>query len=244
MRRPKEDSITKVLLVIIILLTASFMYSMVKEKAPYFVSAPINRPESLSAKFIEINNLIAPPVINPPVVLNPPPTPWKIYSNKQYGFAFIYPSDWILRENGSNKQVTVQTDTPALEVIGFQVADKSFFTPYVKTKYGEITYDGTKKTLLNISQTPPGCLAVSTLSGVPGAMKSIIYSGDLVSDPAHSESAVLTKTGSIIIASESWEVGSDQNQNKQIKDDVAKIMTSFTLLNGNTVSIPNCTTGN
>ena len=243
MRRPKEDSITKVLLVIIILVTVSFIHTTSEEKIP-FVSPPINRPETLSARSIEVPQSVPPPVITPPVVITPPPTPWKIYSNKQYGFAFIYPSNWTLRENSSNKQVTVQTDTPTLEVIGFQDANKSFFTPYVETKYGEIAYDNTQKTLVDASQTPARCLPVSTLSGVSGAMKSIIYSGNLVSDPAHSESAVLTKTGSIIIASESWEVGSDQNQNKQIKDDVAKILTSFTLLNGNTVSIPNCTTGN
>jgi hypothetical protein len=254
MRKPKEDTLTIGLLIIIIFLVVSFLYSSVKQKtAPTFIY--VRKPETISVKPQPDTPIT--PIITAPVVVSPPPTPWKIYSNKEYGFAFIYPSTWTLRENSSNKQVTVTSDTapgsefapglddtPPLEVIGFQDADKSFFTPYVETKYGEITYDETQKTLVDESHTPPRCLPVSTLSGVVGAMKSIIYGGSLVADPAHSESAVLTKKGDIIIASESWEVGSDANQNTQIKDEVAKIMTSFTLLNGNTVSIPNCTTGN
>ena len=152
-------------------------------------------------------------------------------------------------------QVTVTSDTNSgqsvdgsgtipLEVIGFQDTDKNFFTPPVETKYGQIQYDENKMTLIDTSGPKPRCLPASPLLGITGAIKSITYGGSLMSDPAHTESAILTKDGSIIIAGESWEVGSDEKQDELVKEQVAKIVTSFTLLNGNSLSMATCATQN
>ncbi len=247
MRKPKEDSVTIVLLIIIILLTISFAYSTVFKHAPVH-SAPITRPETISVKPEPESQVV--PISDTPIIPKPP-VGWKLYSNASYGFSFMYPDTWTLRENSSNKQVTVTSDINSdqqtagsgnipLEVIGFQATNKNFFTPHVETKYGEIAYDEARKALVDESVAHPICLSSSTLLNVPGTIKSITYGGSLMSDPAHTESAILTKDGSIIIANESWETGSDEKENETVKQQVAKIVTSFALLDDNSVSIPSC----
>jgi hypothetical protein len=184
------------------------------------------------------------------------PTAFSIYSNPAYGFSFTYPSTWKLTDS-SDKTVTITSDVGSgikgdgssfdipLESISFKATNKNFFNPHVNTKYGQIAYDEKTKALVDVSETPQRCLSASPLLGslhLGGntAVKSITYGGSLMSDPVHNESAVLTTNGSIVVVTEESERSTDETINKKATDQVMQIANSFSLLAGNTVSIPAC----
>jgi hypothetical protein len=88
-----------------------------------------------------------------------------------------------------------------------------------------------------------GCLKATQLFGSnppnvsnTSSIKSIVYGGSLMSDPAYSNSAILTSNGQIII------VNSQQGAaiTPELSTQLSKIASSFKLLNGNTVFIPEC----
>lgn len=182
------------------------------------------------------------------------PTETSTYNNPTYGFSFTYPSTWKLTDR-SDKTVTISSDqlTGAaaagsqipVESISFRPVDKSFFTPHINTKYGEIGYDESLKTLVDVSEKPSRCLAASSLLGGlhqagNAAIKNITYGSSLMSDPVYTDSAILTKGGTIIIVREEYEPSTDEEKNKIAADQVLKIANSFALLNGNSVVVPAC----
>jgi hypothetical protein len=168
---------------------------------------------------------------------------WKTYYSSQYGFSFMYPSNWTLTEK-TNKQTglaevdissNLDSDIPGVpaEEIDFSTVYKSYFSPPIGTKYGNITYDDTKMALVDQGSTPVRCLPVSSLLQIPNAMASFTYSGSLMSDPAYMDYAILTKNGPIILVSDYIEGTTDTALRTNIAD-------SFTLLNGNSAVVPAC----
>jgi hypothetical protein len=243
MKNQQKGSIVTVLLVIIVLLVViGGVYVYVTRKAETPV-VPVTTTQPVGT---------VSPVSTTSPVTQPAPAGWSTYTNNVYGFSFIYPATWKVTEDDNKKEVTVTSDTtvPAdqtgtgimpLEVLSFGVTDKNFFNPPLGTKYGEIAYDNTLMTLVDSSSTPARCLPVAPIFNAPTGVKGIAYAGSLMSDPAYRNSAILTKNGSIIIAAEDWETdNTDQTKNTAAKDDVAKIANSFSLLNGNTVTVASC----
>ncbi len=187
-----------------------------------------------------------PPVTNTPAVTpsqnNPTPvaTNIKTYTSPD-GFSFNYPSSWKLSEDLIKKEVTINTNDNALLVenhtypswsITFKATDKTFFTQQrISTKMGIITYDENTKALMSDS-----CLKATQLFGSNPPIQSITYGGSLMSDPAYSDSAILTTTGEIII------VHSQQGAviTPELSNQLSQIASSFKLLNGNTVFVPEC----
>jgi hypothetical protein len=119
--------------------------------------------------------------------------------------------------------------------ITFKATDKTFFDKTISTKIGIIKYDEKLSALVSDS-----CLKVGKLFGnVEGnntSIQSIIYGGSLMSDPAYSNSAILTNNGRIII------VNSQQGTaiTPQLSEQLSIIANSFKLLNNNTVFVPDC----
>ena len=164
----------------------------------------------------------------------------KTYTNSEYGFSFNYPNSWKLSEDKIKKEVTVDTNDIASGVGGdysypswsitFKATDKSFFNNNrVSTKYGIITYDENLKALMSDQ-----CLKAEKLLG--GVIQAIRYGGSLMSDPAYSNSAILTSNGGIIIVNSYQGVAITP----LISDQLSVIANSFKLLNGNTVFVPAC----
>jgi hypothetical protein len=161
---------------------------------------------------------------------------WKTYTNTEYGLSFIYPSSWKLSEDKSKKEVTVSTnDTDGVDVtfpswkISFKTTDKSYFNSNrVSTKWGIITYNEETKSLFS-----DGCLKSESLSPT---IQTIRFGGSLMSDPAYSESAILTTNGNIIV------VRSEQGAGlyPELESQLSIINHSFKLLNGNKVFVPEC----
>lgn len=178
---------------------------------------------------------------------------WKSYTNAQYGFAFDYPSSWKLSEDPSKKEVTISTNDigdvnlenkdntqyPSWSIT-FKATDKTYFTKQrISTKMGVITYNENSKALMS----DDSCLKAAQLFGNnpsnvnnTSSIYSITYGGSLMSDPAYSNSAILTTSGEIII------VTSQQGTSltSDLSDQLSKIATSFKLLNGNTLFVPAC----
>jgi hypothetical protein len=191
-------------------------------------------------------------VVVPVGTITQPTTPisngWKTYTNSVYGFSFEYPATWKLVEDNNKKEVTLTSDSVTsgansmpLEVLSFAATTKNFFNPPLGTKYGEIAYDSNRMTLVDSSSSPVRCLSAAPIFNTAGAIEGITYAGSMMSDPAYSNSAILLKNGGIVLADEDWEVDdTDQAKNTTAKADVAKIASSFTLLNGNTVSVAAC----
>jgi len=208
-------------------------------------------------------NEAAVPVVPKATNTQTPPasTSMKTYSNTGLGFSFNYPSDWRLTEDTLKKEVTIDTndiggtnlenrDNPTYPSwkITFKAIDKSYFTQQrISTKMGIITYDETLKafTVDDNGDLPGGstCLKAVQLFGSnppnpnnTSAIQSINYGGSLMSDPAYSDSAILTNNGEIII------IHSQQGTaaTPELMNQLSKIASSFKLLNGNTVFVPAC----
>ncbi|MEK7227917.1 MAG: PsbP-related protein [Patescibacteria group bacterium] len=174
---------------------------------------------------------------------NPTSLDSKTYSNTQYGFSFDYPSSWKVSEDTSKKEVTVNTNDivgvnpenrPNPEYpswsITFKATDKTYFTGQrISTKIGIITYDETTKALMS-----DDCLKATQLFG--SNLTTIVYGGSTMSDPAYSNSAILTSSGEIIIVNSQQGVALTPELTSQL----SKIASSFKLLNGNTIFVPAC----
>ncbi len=184
-----------------------------------------------------------------PQQTTPPAATSKTYSNTQYGFSFQYPNTWKVTEDKSKKEVRIDTNDIAIYGQGyvpypswsitFKATDKSFFNPPIGTKYGLIGYDESRSALTDGDR----CLSSGKLFGnnPPDAnntssIQSITYGGSLMSDPAYSDSAILTTNGEIIIVHK--EQGAPYTP--EIGDQLSAIASSFKLLNGNTVFVPTC----
>ncbi len=175
---------------------------------------------------------------------------WKTYSNAQFGFSFDYPATWKLTEDIVKKEVTIDTNDALTNeggsfsypswLITFKATDKTFFTQQrISTKMGIITYDENTKALMSDDY----CLKARQLFGTnppnpsnTSTMQSISYGGSLMSDPAYSNSAILTSNGQIIT------VYSQQGSviTPELTAILSKVASTFTLLNGNTVFVPEC----
>ncbi len=164
----------------------------------------------------------------------------KTYTNAEFGFTFNYPISWELSEDKLKKEVTIDTNDKAGGVDGmsypswritFKSTDKSFFNNNrVSTKMGIITYDENLKALVSDS-----CIKAEGLLGT-NTIQAIRYGGSLMSDPAYSNSAILTTSGKIINIDSYQGVPS----NPQIENQLSTIIKSFGLLNGNAVFVPQC----
>ncbi|MDB4984302.1 MAG: hypothetical protein JWM20_481 [Patescibacteria group bacterium] len=173
-------------------------------------------------------------------------TNWKTYSSTKLGFSFKYPDTWKLVEDLTKKTVTITSDSISdqykgvpLEQITFKATNKSFFTPPVVTKVGAITYDNASKSLV-----ADGCLPASPLFGSAGSIAAVNYGGSLMSDPAYSDSAILTKSDLIVISHRSMEAGSGEATNTLAQNQAGQVGASFSLVNNNEVFVPACTPAN
>ncbi len=172
----------------------------------------------------------------------------KTYSNSNNGFSFKYPSDWVISENPLNNSVKISTKSSS--VIGvddvgrpiaysldysimFTKTDKTFFNQPnrpIQTKYGEITYDQNRNSILIDGQCRPA-------EGIEGSsLQGVRYGGSLMSDPAYGDSAIVTTNKNVIIVHTEMGVTPSDATRAQIKS----ILDSFSLINGNNVFIPVC----
>lgn len=172
--------------------------------------------------------------------------PWRTYSNSTLGFSFQYPSNWQLTENPTINSVTIATSDATetvegrafpTEAISFRLADKTYFANNkVSTKVGIITYDENLKALVSDTR----CLKAGKLFGnFPSnttMVRSISYGGSLMSDPAYSDSAILTTNGQIII------VHSEQGGplSPEMLSEMSRVASTFLLIGSNTIFVPAC----
>ena len=167
----------------------------------------------------------------------------KTYSNSSNGFSFSYPSTWrIVSDPLDKNQIKITTiDTvdntggasyPTYSIT-FKTTDKTFFNQPnrpIQTKYGEIAYDQNHNSILIDEQ----CRPVEDLEG--SSLQGVRYGGSLMSDPAYSDSAIVTTNKNIIIVHTEMGIAPSDATRGQIK----AILDSFSLLNGNKVFIPVC----
>jgi len=233
-------TVTVLVVIIIVLLIEGFIYYAKNHQAIAPSTTVVNIPQSTT------------PVVSTQTPQAQAPVEWKTYSNASYGFSFSYPSTWKLSEDSSKKQVTINTndiggtnpenrDNPTYPswTISFTATDKTFFNPPIGTKYGMISYDNTKKALVDGDR----CLQAQQLFGNnppnvnnTSSIQSITYGGSQMSDPAYSNSAILTSNGEIIIVNSQQGVSATP----ELMNLLSKIASSFKLLNGNTVFVPAC----
>lgn len=166
----------------------------------------------------------------------------KTYSNSSNGFSFSYPSIWrIISDPLDTNQIKITTiDTVdngggayPVYSITFKTTDKTFFNQRnnpIQTKYGEITYDQNRNSILIDGQ----CRSVEGLEG--SSLQGVRYGGSLMSDPAYGDSAIVTTNKNIIIVHTEMGIAPSDIIRAQIK----KIFDSFSLLNGNKIFIPVC----
>ncbi len=164
---------------------------------------------------------------------------WKEYSSSEYGFRFNYPGDWKLTEDKIKKEVTIDTNDIGDVVEGgtfpswritFKSTDKTFFNNLQPTKMGVITYNEKESAVFADDR----CIKGTKLLG--GLTQAFTYGGSLMSDPAYSNSAILTKNGEIIIVNSYQGSVITQKLEKQL----STIVNTFKLLNGNSFFIPEC----
>lgn len=229
----KTNPIIVVLLVIAIILLGYIAFKSKIDTVPSVVSDPI--PSSSEA---DSNSM------------------WITYSNNKLGFSFQYPSTWKI--NTSENSVTVTSDSSTnlginnqnpipLEQVTFTSTDKSFFNVPINTKFGQITYDVNQNALVDSGESPARCLQATPLINIPDGFKGIMgvhFGGSLMSDPAYSDFAILTNNGPIIIIASQSERGTDDDQNNLVQDQIIKVYSSLSLLNGNTVFVPACAAQN
>jgi len=165
----------------------------------------------------------------------------KIYTNSDYGFSFNYPNDWKLSENKSNKEVTISTNDlvnvsdgghagyPSWSIT-FKATDKTFFNSVTPTKMGVITYNEKESAVFADDR----CIKAEKLLG--GNVQVARYGGSTMSDPAYSNSAILTTNGKIIIVNSYQGVAITP----ELENQLSAIFNSFKLLNGNQVFVPEC----
>jgi len=166
---------------------------------------------------------------------------YKTYLNTQYGFSFDYPNTWKTSEDKNKKEVIVSTDDMVDRMaypswsISFKSTDKNFFNTVRPTKMGVITYSEKESALFADDR----CIKAEDFgfgTTKNNLIKKFIYGGSMMSDPAYSNSAILTTDGNIIIV--------DSRQGVVITPDIDKqlslITNSFKLLNNNKVFIPEC----
>lgn len=247
----KTSTLNTILLVIVIILLAVGIWAILSSKKStenvdynFPTSADITNGTSASNQaLITTPSTPGTVVATKPTQSSTSSNELSTYSNSANGFSFKYPSRWkVIPDPLNSNQIKITTDDTMGGVDGgsypsyaitFKVTDKTFFNQPnspVQTKYGEITYDQNRNSILIDGQ----CRRAEGIEG--SSVQGVRYGGSLMSDPAYGDSAIVTINKSIIIVHTEMGVTPSDATRAQIK----AIFDSFTLLNGNKIFIPVC----